>query len=150
MRMWKKGEKKAERMDKFAKKEYTVIRRMRRYPLQPELYSKMAPFLGDEQKLIQRMAGRMDVWEECVLLFPREEIIEEMDAALQNGDDTALYGAVHRLKGNLANFGFDRGAEKAAAVLRAIKEKNREETEGRYKELRDEYEQMLERIGEAL
>lgn len=117
--------------------------------MKSELYSKMLPFLGDEQKLFQRMAGQMDLWEECVLLFPGIEIIEEMEAALQTGNDTALYGAVHRLKGNLANFGFDSASEKAMALLAAIREKDAEKVPYWYTELKEEYLQMIERIGEV-
>lgn len=112
-----------------------------------ELYGKMQSFLGDKEKLFERMAGRMDLWEECVLLFPREEIINEMETALQTEDETAFYGTVHRLKGNLANFGFDSAAEKAMAVLRAIKEKNVIERNRYYTELREAYMQIIERIG---
>ena len=85
-----------------------------------ELYKRLNPFLGDKQKLIERMAGRMDLWEECVLLFPGPELIEKIDDALCREDSVFLYQEVHRLKGNLANFGFDRAAEKALAVLQAI------------------------------
>lgn len=111
-----------------------------------ELYSKMHPFLGDEQKLIQRMAGQMDLWEECVRLFPREELIEEMDVALREENAKAFYGAVHRLKGNLANFGFDAAAETAMDVLRALREENAALAKERYGKLREEYLQIIERL----
>ena len=114
-----------------------------------DLYRRMQPFIGDEQQLVQRMAGRMDLWEECVGLFPREEIIEEMDEALRAGDEKAFYGVVHRLKGNLANFGFDNAAKKAMDVLQTLKEGNRETATERYKELREAYRQILERLGDA-
>lgn len=114
-----------------------------------ELYRRMQPFLGDETELIRRMAGRMDLWEECVALFPGAEIITETDEALQKDDDTALYGLVHRLKGNLANFGFDRAAQVAMDVLQAIKEKDRERIKHYYTELREQYLQIAERLGEA-
>lgn len=114
-----------------------------------ELYQRMQPFIGDEQQLIARMAGQMSLWEECVRLFPGEEIIEEMDAALQAADEKRLYGAVHRLKGNLANFGFDFAAGKAMAVLQALKEQDRKTAELRYQELKAEYRQIIERIGDA-
>lgn len=116
--------------------------------MESELYRKLQPFLGDEQKLFQRMVGQMDLWEECVKLFPGYEAIEEMDDALQGEDDTALYKAVHRLKGNLANFGFDRAAEKAMLILQALKEHNEALLRQTYPELRDEYLQIIERIGE--
>ncbi|MBR2407551.1 MAG: Hpt domain-containing protein [Lachnospiraceae bacterium] len=114
-----------------------------------ELYVKLKPFLGDEQKLIERMAGRMDLWEECVLLFPGPELIEKTDSALREEDGTVLYQEVHRLKGNLANFGFDRAAEKAFTVLQAIKEKDMGIVRQSYTELREEYLQITERIGEV-
>lgn len=114
-----------------------------------ELYSRMQPFLGDEMALIQRMAGQMDLWEECVRLFPGEEIIEEMDAAIQAGEDKELYATVHRLKGNLANFGFDSAAGKAMALLQALKENDREQEMAWYEKLREEYIQIIERIGDA-
>lgn len=122
---------------------------MERCTLMSDLYRRMQPFIGDEQQLVQRMAGRMDLWEECVGLFPREEIIEEMDEALRAGDEKAFYGVVHRLKGNLANFGFDDAAKKAMDVLQALKEGNRETATERYKELREAYRQILERLGDA-
>ncbi len=115
----------------------------------PELYQKMLPFLGDLETLFQRMAGKMDLWEECVFLFPREEIIAETDAAFRSGDDTALYGTVHRLKGNLANFGFDSAARKAMGLLAAIKEADKEKMTVWYAELKEEYLQIVERIGEC-
>ena len=114
-----------------------------------ELYSRMQPFLGDETALIERMAGRMDLWEECVRLFPGEEIIGEMDAALKEGDGKAFYGLVHRLKGNLANFGIDAAAGKAMAVLQALKESDLEQAKAWYGKLREEYRQIIERIGDA-
>lgn len=114
-----------------------------------ELYKRMQPFIGDEQQLITRMAGQMSLWEECVGLFPREEIIEEMDAALQATDEKLLYGAVHRLKGNLANFGFDSAAGKALAVLQALKEQDWSRAGQWYRELKEEYIQIIERIGAA-
>ena len=114
-----------------------------------ELYRKMQCFLGDEQKLMGRMAGRLDLWEECVSLFPREEILYEMDEALQSGDTKQFYGAVHRLKGNLANFGFDSAAEQAMAVLAALREDNLTEAEDRYLQLRTTYGQIAERLGDA-
>lgn len=114
-----------------------------------ELYRKMQPFLGDEQQLMHRMAGRMDLWEECVRLFPREEIVAEMDEAVETGDDTALYKTVHRLKGNLANFGFDAAAGHAMAILQALKEEKREQAVVWYGKLRGEYLQMIERMVEA-
>lgn len=114
-----------------------------------ELYVKLKPFLGDEQKLVQRMAGRMDLWEECVLLFPGPELIEKTDRALCQEDSTVLYQEVHRLKGNLANFGFDRAAEKALAVLQAIKGNDMGSVRQGYAELKEEYLQITERIGEV-
>lgn len=112
------------------------------------LYSVMKPFLGDEQALMDRMAGRLDVWEECVLLFPREEIIKEMDEALENNAFSALFGCVHRLKGNLANFGFDAASEAAKKVLAALREENIPQAQELYRELRETYRQIIERIGE--
>lgn len=109
-----------------------------------ELYHRMQPFLGDELKLIQRMAGQMDLWEECVRLFPREELIEEMDSAVREEDEKAFYGAVHRLKGNLANFGFDSAAETAMEVLHALREGDRAVAKERYGMLREEYLQIIE------
>lgn len=114
-----------------------------------ELYRRMQMFLGDQQKLMERMAGRLDLWEECVGLFPREEILDEMDAALQEGDTNAFYGIVHRLKGNLANFGFDSAAELAMEVLGALKEDNIAEAKEGYLRLRAAYGQILERLGDA-
>ena len=114
-----------------------------------ELYSRMQPFLGDEMALIERMAGQMDLWEECVGLFPGEEIIAEMDAALQARDEKTFYGTVHRLKGNLANFGFDCAAGTAMAVLQALKENDWEQAKVWYEKLREEYRQIIERIGDV-
>ncbi len=113
-----------------------------------ELYRKMQMFLGDEQKLMERMAGRLDLWEECVSLFPKEEILDEMDAALQRGDTKAFYGGVHRLKGNLANFGFDSAAELAMEVLAALKEDNLTKAKESYSQLRNVYGQIAERLGD--
>jgi len=138
-----------EGMDKLNEIRYTGIRPEERSPVMSELYRKMQPFLGDETKLIQRMAGRMDLWEECVRLFPGEEILNETDEALQMGDDTLLYQTIHRLKGNLANFGFDSAAEKAMGILQAIKEHNRTQIECSYAKLREEYMQIIERIGDT-
>lgn len=114
-----------------------------------ELYKRMQPFLGDERLLIERMAGQLDLWEECVLLFPKYEIIEEMDATVQTQAEQDFYALVHRLKGNLANFGFDSAAEKAMGVLQALREKNFLQATERYRALREEYIQIMERIGEA-
>ena len=141
--------KKAESMDKSRKKEYTLIRIKERCAVMSELYRKMQMFLGDEQKLMERMAGRLDLWEECVSLFPREEILDEMDAALESGDMKQFYGAVHRLKGNLANFGFDPAAGQAMAVLAALREDNLAEAKERYLQLRIAYGQIAERLGDA-
>ena len=114
-----------------------------------ELYRKMQPFLGDEQQLMHRLAGRMDLWEECVRLFPGEEIVEEMERELATGDDTAFYKTVHRLKGNLANFGFDEAAEYAMAILQALKEGNRNQAVVWYGKLKSVYLQIIERMVEA-
>lgn len=114
-----------------------------------DLYRRMQPFLGDEQELCRRMAGRMDLWEECVCLFPGAEIVEEMDDTLQKEDFSGFYAIVHRLKGNLANFGFDGAAEMAANTLRAVKEANYTQADLYYKELKEEYLRITERIGEA-
>lgn len=113
------------------------------------LYDRLRPFLGDEQNLHQRMAGRMDLWEECIRLFPDKEIFVQMDMALQTEDDTAVYKELHRLKGCLANFGFDSAAGKAKAVLQAIKEADRTQIMSRYVELKEEYMQIIERVGNA-
>ena len=113
------------------------------------LYKKMQTFLGDEQELCRRMAGQMDLWEECVRLFPGTEIVEEMDNALKKEDFSGFYATVHRLKGNLANFGFDGAAETATNTLRAVKEANYIQANLYYKELREEYLRITERIGEA-
>ena len=114
-----------------------------------ELYNKMQPFLGDVQELCRRLAGRMVLWEECVLLFPGAEVLEEMDRAFSSEDYEGFYAMVHRLKGNLANFGFDSAAEKATGTLRAIKETDMMRAEQRYTELKKEYLQIVERIGEV-
>lgn len=143
------GTKKAESMDKLQKREYTLIRIEKRCTVMSELYRKMQCFLGDEQKLMERMAGRLDLWEECVGFFPREEILDEMDAALQAGDTKQFYGIVHRLKGNLANFGFDSAADSAMGVLAALRENNITEAKERYLQLRTVYEQIAERLGDA-
>lgn len=113
------------------------------------LYSRLKPYLGDERQLMDRMAGRLDLWEECVRLFPREEILKTMERALADGDFTGLYGEVHRLKGNLANFGFDSLAQEAAAVLAAIKEKDVTQINTGYRSLRIGYLQIIERIGDV-
>ena len=141
--------KRTEGMDKLKKREYTLIRIEERCAVMSELYRKMQDFLGDQQRLMERMAGRLDLWEECVGLFPREEILDEMDAALQAGDTNALYGAVHRLKGNLANFGFDSAAELAMKVLSALKENEPEKVKEGYLQLRTIYAQIAERLGDA-
>lgn len=114
-----------------------------------ELYRKMQEFLGDEQKLMERLAGRLDLWEECVMLFPREEILEEMDVSLQAGDTKEFYGAVHRLKGNLANFGFDMAAELAMTVLAALKEEDLIKAKEVYAQLKVVYGQIVERLREV-
>lgn len=113
------------------------------------LYSRMKPWLGEEKQLLERMAGRLDLWEECVRLFPREEIIAAADQALEEKDDTRLYDEVHRLKGNLANFGFDALAWEAEAVLAAIREKSAEQVGEHYRRLRNEYLKLIERIGDV-
>ncbi len=112
------------------------------------LYARMIPYLGDEKKLSERMAGRLDLWEECVRLFPGEEVVKEMDEALERRDFRGLHACVHRLKGNLANFGFERAAEKAEELLLHIKEKDVSQIRRKYKGLREEYLQIIERIGE--
>lgn len=114
-----------------------------------DLYRRMQPFIGDEQQLIDRMAGQMSLWEECVRLFPGQELIEELDATLAVRDEKGFYGGVHRLKGNLANFGFDSAAAKAMAVLQALKAQDWAAAETWYRELREVYIQMIERIGDA-
>lgn len=113
------------------------------------LFERMRPFLGDLQKLYQRMAGQMELWEECVRLFPGEEVLEEADRAVRERKYQDLYVTVHRLKGNLANFGFDKAAETAMAVLAAIKAGDDEQADIQYKELKAEYIQIIERIGEV-
>lgn len=113
------------------------------------LFEKMQPFLGDKQELFRRMAGQMDLWEECVRLFPGAEIVEEMDAALEAEDFSGFYAVVHRLKGNLANFGFDGTAEMATNTLRAVKEADYTQVRLYYRELKEEYLRITERIGEA-
>ncbi len=115
----------------------------------PELYNKMRPYLGDERALMERMAGRMDLWEECVLLFPREELLREMETAMQQEDYAALYASVHKLKGNLANFGFDTTAELAIRLLGAIKASDATEIRQWYSELTEKYKEIIERMGEA-
>lgn len=115
----------------------------------PVLFDKMRPYLGDESALMERMAGRMDLWEECVLLFPREEVLQEMEAAIEKQDYAALYAPVHKLKGNLANFGFDVPAELAIKLLGAIKASDVPGIEQRYSELTEVYKEIIERIGEA-
>ncbi|MBR6536164.1 MAG: Hpt domain-containing protein [Lachnospiraceae bacterium] len=122
---------------------------MERCTLMSELYRRMQTFIGDEEQLIVRMAGQMSLWEECVLLFPGEEIIKEMDAALAAREEKEFYGTVHRLKGNLANFGFDSAATKAMAVLQALKVQDWDTAKERYGQLKEEYLQIIERIGDA-
>ena len=115
----------------------------------PELFNKMRPYLGDEKTLMERMAGRMDLWEECVLLFPREEILQEMDAVVKQEDYAALYALVHKLKGNLANFGFDTAAGVAINLLEAIKTSKVSEVKQLHSTLAKIYTEIIERIGEA-
>lgn len=112
------------------------------------LYARMRPYLGDEKKLAERMAGQLDFWEECVMLLPGEEIIEEMDKALEDSDFSTFGGLVHRLKGNLANFGFERASEKAADVLLWIERRDTQQLRYCYEGLRGEYLQVIERIKE--
>ncbi len=114
-----------------------------------ELYERVQEYLGDEQQLLQRMAGRLDLWEECVYMFPKEEIIEEADAALHTGREKDLYAIIHRLKGNLLNFGFDSAGEKAMAVLEALKSNDRARVEEQYEDFREIYIQIARRIGDA-
>ena len=136
-------------MDKTQKKEYTLIRIEERCAVMSELYRKMQMFLGDQQKLMERMAGRLDLWEECVSLFPGKEILDEMDAALQAGNTDVFYGTVHRLKGNLANFGFDSAAGLATEVLAALKDEDIERAKDSYLRLRTVYAQIAERLGDT-
>ncbi len=114
-----------------------------------KLYSNLQSFIGDEQKLLQRMAGQMEIWEECVRLFSREEVVAEMDAALQEGNLQLFYESVHKLKGNLANFGFESAAEKASWTLLAVKEKDDARMRSWYQRLKDEYLQIVERIDDT-
>ena len=136
-------------MDKTGKREYTGGIRQERGSVMSDLYKQLQSFLGDEQKLMERMAGRMDLWEECVLLFPGPEVIETTDRFLTQEDMDALYREIHRLKGNLANFGFDRAAGNSLGVLQAIKENNMSAVTSNYAALREEYLKITERIGEA-
>lgn len=117
--------------------------------MEESLFERMRPFLGDLQKLYERMAGQMELWEECVMLFPGKEILEETDRAVREANYKDLYATVHRLKGNLANFGFDGAAESAMAVLAAIKAEEYEQAEELYEKLKETYIQIAERIGEA-
>lgn len=114
------------------------------------LYSRMKPFLGNEEQLIERMAGHLDLWEECVRMFPKEEIIHAMNCALECANYEELYRQVHRLKGNLANFGFDAASEKAVKVLRLIKENQVTQIQEAYPELRETYSAIIERIGDGI
>lgn len=117
--------------------------------MEESLFERMRPFLGDLQKLYDRMAGQMELWEECVSLFPGKEILEEGDRAVREADYTQLYATVHRLKGNLANFGFDGAAESAMAVLAAIKAEEYDRAERLYEGLKETYIQITERLGEV-
>ncbi|MCH5273202.1 MAG: Hpt domain-containing protein [Lachnospiraceae bacterium] len=113
------------------------------------LYVKMMPYLEEEERLLERMAGHLDLWEECVRIFSKEEIVEKMDKALEEKDFQAFQAYVHRLKGSLANFGFERAARKATEILRMIEEKDTEQILCQYGNLREEYVQIIERIKEA-
>ncbi len=115
----------------------------------PELYNKLRPYLGDERALMERMAGRMDLWEECVLLFPREELLREMETAMRQEDYATLYASVHKLKGNLANFGFDAAADLAIKLLGAIKASDVSEIRQWHSELAETYKEIIERMDEA-
>lgn len=117
--------------------------------MEDTLYTRLIPYLGDREKLLERMAGRLDLWEECVRLFPKEKIIEKTDKALKENDFSAFCIYIHRLKGNLANFGFERAAEKAEEVLLMIEKEDTRQMYCRYESLREEYLQIIERIKEA-
>lgn len=94
------------------------------------------------------MAGHMELWEECVRLLPGEEFFTETDAMLCPEAKEALWKQLHRLKGNLAHFGFDRTAAMAAELCMLL----RKEKAGflaiqeRYQDLKTEYLRIVERI----
>lgn len=117
--------------------------------MEDTLYAGLVPYLGDREKLLERMAGRFDLWEECVRLFPKEKMIEKMDKALKENDLSAFYVYIHRLKGNLANFGFERASRKASEVLLMLEKEDMRQMYCRYESLRGEYLQIIERIKEA-
>ena len=116
--------------------------------MEESLFGRMRPFLGDLQKLYERMAGQMDLWEECVRLFPGTEVLEETDRALQEANYKDFYATIHRLKGNLANFGFDSAAESAMAVLSALKTEEYGQAALLYGKLKEAYIEIAEKIGE--
>ena len=144
-----KAKNESELIDKSGKREYTIIEIIVRCVVEHLLYTKLQPFLVDEKSLTERMGGQMSLWEECVRLFPREEIIEDMNLALRKEDFTSLYALTHRLKGNLANFGFGQTSEKAADLMCAIREKDILRINSRYEVLKEEYLQIIGRIGEV-
>lgn len=117
--------------------------------MEDTLYARLIPYLGDREKLLERMAGRLDLWEECIRLFPKEKMIEKTDKALKENDFSTFLVYIHRLKGNLANFGFERASEKAAEVLLMIEKGDMRQIYCRYGSLREEYLQIIERIREA-
>ena len=116
--------------------------------MEKDLLERMKPFLEDEEILSERFAGRMDLWEKCVRMFPKEDLVPSMDEALFNKDMESFRGFVHRLKGNLANFGFEKAAKKASMLMEMLLRETPDLSlvQKGYSEFREGYCQILKEI----
>lgn len=106
------------------------------------------PWIGDPVLLRERMANRMDLWEECVRLLPGTDFLDETDRLFALGRQKELWELIHRLKGDLAHFGFDGPAGMAAELCALLKTgvSDAAEIKEKYGLLRDRYLQIVERI----
>lgn len=112
------------------------------------LFEELLPWIEHPEILKERMAGRIDLWEECVRLLPKTEFWEETDRLFSMEKYTDVWERIHRIKGDLAHFGFEEPAGMAAELCSLLKEGVSEATKikEKYCLLRDRYLQILERI----
>lgn len=100
----------------------------------------------DTERVLARFGGNVSLLERFVRKFVEDPTYGNLMMSLKDKDYPEIERGAHTLKGVAANLGFDKLSEKAAAVVRAVREEKTDTIPELSETMSAEYKNVMECI----